>query len=52
MESSGECMINNTALTTLGGGSHVSGVTLGSYQVWGGRGHELNMMGQGKTSGL
>ena len=42
MESSGECMINDAALTTLGGGSHVSVVTLGSY-VWGGRGHELNM---------
>ena len=36
MESSGECMINNAVLTTLGGGSFASGVTLGSYQVRGG----------------
>ena len=47
MESSGECMINDTALTTPGGGSCASGETLGSYQVWGGRGHEVDMKQQG-----
>ena len=36
-------MSNDTAWTTLGGDSHVSAVTLGSNQVQGGRGHELNM---------
>ena len=39
-------MINDAVLTTLGGGSHASGVTLGSYQVR--EGHELNMKWQGK----
>ena len=37
------------ALTTPGGGSHAYSVTLGSlgsYQVGGGRGHELNMKRQ------
>ena len=34
------------ALMTLGGGSRASGVTLGSYQMQGGRGHELNMKRQ------
>ena len=43
MESSGECIINDAALTIPGGGSHTSGVTLGSYQVWGGRRYELNI---------
>ena len=33
-------MNNDVALTTHGGGS---GVTPRSYQVWGGRRHELNM---------
>ena len=32
---SGECMSNDAALVTLGGGS--SGVTLRAYQVLGGR---------------
>ena len=41
MESNGECMSNEAALTTPGGGSRASGVTLGLYQVWGGRGYEL-----------
>ena len=49
MERSGECMINNMALTTPGGSSHTSGVTLRSYQVCGGNGHELNMKRQGLT---
>ena len=43
MKSSGECMINDTALMTAGGGSHTSGVNLGSYQVQGGRGQESNL---------
>ena len=45
MGSSGECMMNDTALMTLGGGSCVFG---GEDQVWGGRGNELNMKWQGK----
>ena len=40
-------MINDTALTTLVGDSCTSDVILGSYQVLGGRGHELNMKQQG-----
>ena len=52
MESNGECMINDAALVTPGGVSHASCVILGSYQVQGGRGHELNMKGQGYTLGL
>ena len=32
-----------TALTILGGGSRTSGVTLGPYQVLGGRVHEFTM---------
>ena len=46
METSGEYMINDAALTTFGGGFHTFGVTLTSYQVQGGRGHELNMKWQ------
>ena len=42
MESSGEYMINDVALMTLGGGFRASGVTLRSNRVWGGRGRELN----------
>ena len=30
MKSIGECMINDTVLTTIGGGPCASGVTLGS----------------------
>ena len=41
-----ECMINDVALMTLGGGYRISGMTLGSYQVQGGRGQELNVMWQ------
>ena len=41
MESSSKCMINDVALTTPRS-SPVSSVILGFYQVWGGRGHELN----------
>ena len=37
MESSGECMINDAALTTPGGGSRASGVVLGLNQARGGR---------------
>ena len=48
MESSGECMINDTALTNPEGGSCMPGLTLGSYQVQGGRGQELDMKWQGK----
>ena len=33
MESNSECTSNDAALTTLGGGSCASGVTLRSYQV-------------------
>ena len=40
-------MVNDTALTTPGGSSCASGVTFGSYQVRGGRGHALNMKQQG-----
>ena len=43
MESNDECMINDAALTIPGKGSRPSNVTLGSYQVQGGRGHELNL---------
>ena len=46
MKSSGECMINNMALNPLRGGYRVIGVTLGSYQVRGARGHELNIKQQ------
>ena len=42
---SGECIINHTTLTTLGGGSHATGVTLGKYQVRRGR-CELNVKWQ------
>ena len=52
MESNGECMSNEAALATLGGGSRASDVTLGLYQVRGGRGHELNMKWQRYTFGL
>ena len=45
--SSGECMINDMALTTPGGGSGTFGMTIGSYQVREGREHELNMKWQG-----
>ena len=41
-----ECMINDAALTTPGESFRPYGVTLGSYQVWGGRGHELSMKWQ------
>ena len=34
MDSSGECMINDANLMTIGRGSHVFGVILGSYQEW------------------
>ena len=44
MESSGKCMINDVALMTPGRGSHAFGMTLGSYQVQGGRGQKLNMI--------
>ena len=47
MESSGECMINDTTLVTLGGSS-ASGVTFLSKRVLGGRGHELKMKRQVK----
>ena len=40
-------MINDVALTTLGGRSSAPSVTLALYQVQGGRGHELNMKWQG-----
>ena len=40
-------MVNEAALTTPGRDSHISGVTLGSYQVRGGIGHEVNMNRQG-----
>ena len=43
METSGECMTNDAALEVV----VTSGVTLGSYQVQGGRGHEFNMKWQG-----
>ena len=39
----GECMSIDAALRSPGGGSHTSGVILGSYQLQGGRGNELNM---------
>ena len=52
MKSSGECMISDVALMTSGGGSCTSGVILGSYQVQGGRGHEINMKRQGKAQDL
>ena len=39
-------MSNDAFLKTFGGGSCTSGVTFGSYQVRGGRGHELNMKWQ------
>ena len=42
MESNGECMINDAALTP-GGGSRTSGVILVSYQVHGEVEYELNM---------
>ena len=45
MESNGECMTNDLALTTPEGGSRIFGVILGSYQR--GRGYELNMKQQG-----
>ena len=47
MESSGKCMNNDASLTTIGGDSHASGVTLGSHQVWGGKGYDLDMKQQG-----
>ena len=40
MDGSGECMSNDVTLPALGGGSHASGLTLRSYQVWGVRGHD------------
>ena len=43
MESSGECIINDAALATLGRGFCVSGVTLGSYRVRETRGPELDI---------
>ena len=47
MESNCELMINDAALLTLGEGSRASGVTLGSYQVQGERGHQLNIKRHG-----
>ena len=47
MEGSGENIINHVALTTPGEGSRTSGVISGSYQVRGGRRHELNMKRSG-----
>ena len=38
MESIGECMSNDAALMTLGGGSPAFGMTLDSDQVLGGKG--------------
>ena len=43
MESISECMGNDAALMTFGGGSHASGVTLGSYRVLVRRGHASYM---------
>ena len=40
MKNIGGCMSNDAALMTLGGDSRASSVTLGSYQVQEGRGHE------------
>ena len=40
------CMINDAAMTILGG-VRASSVTLGSYQVCGGRKHELIMKWKG-----
>ena len=50
MESSGECMNNNTALMTLRNGSRESSVIFGSYQVRS-RWLELNMKWLGQTIG-
>ena len=41
-----ECMINDITLMSPAG-HQSSGVTLRSYQEWGGRRHELNMKWQG-----
>ena len=46
MENSDECMRNDAMLMTRGGGSCASNATLGSDQVQGGKGHELNMKWQ------
>ena len=46
MESSGECLSNNMALT-LGGGSRVSGMTRGPDQVRVGKGSTSHIKWQG-----
>ena len=52
MESNAEFMIVDKALMIPRKGPYTPGVTLGSYQVQGERGHELNTKLQGQTFGL